>query len=69
METKQTTMTKEQIQTKIDSLKPILQSHNDEYVHCIARGDMTEAVHAKRAAAKVFNQIGALVRQKLSVAA
>ena len=62
-------MTKTQIQTKIDKLKPILQSHNDEYVHCIARGDMTEAVQAKRAATRVFNQIGALVRQKLATAA
>lgn len=69
MDTRQTTMTKDQIQIKIDSLKPILQLHNDDYVHCIARGDMPEAVEAKRAAVTVINKIGKLVRQKLNTAA
>ena len=66
MDTKQTTMTKDQIQIKIDALKPILQAHNDEYVHCLARGEIVESVEAKKAATKVFNKIGKLVRQKLA---
>ncbi len=68
METKQTTMTKDQIQIKIDALKPVLQAHNDEYVHCLARGEIVESVEAKKAATKVFNKIGKLVRQKLAAA-
>ena len=68
METRQTTMTKDQIQTKIDTLKPVLQAHNDEYVHCLARGEIVESVEAKKAATKVFNKIGKLVRQKLAAA-
>jgi len=62
-------MTEEQIQIKIDALKPILQAHNDEYVHCLARGEIVESVEAKKAATKVFNKIGKLVRQKLTAAA
>ena len=61
-------MTNSQIQSKIDKPKPILEAHNDAYVHCLARGEMAEAVEAKRAATKVFNQIGRLVRQKLAAA-
>ena len=68
METKQTTMTKDQIHIKIDALKPVLQAHNDEYVHCLARGEIVESVEAKKAATKVFNKIGKLVRQKLAAA-
>ena len=61
-------MTKDQIQIQIDALKPVLQAHNDEYVHCLARGEIVESVEAKKAATKVFNKIGKLVRQKLAAA-
>jgi len=59
-------MTSLKIQAKIDALKPTLQLLNDEYVHCLARGEMVEAIEAKKAAEAVFNKIGRLVRQKLA---
>ncbi len=61
-------MTKDQIQIKIDALKPILQAHNDEYVHRFARGEIVESVEAKKDATKVFKKIGKLVREKLAAA-
>ncbi len=59
-------MTNLKIQSKIDSLKPILQELNDNYVHCLARGEMIEAIEAKKKAEVVYNKIGRLVRQKLA---
>ena len=61
-------MTKTQIQQKIDELKPILQALNDEYAHAFARGDMESAIEYKQSAARTFNRIGKLVRQKLAAA-
>lgn len=60
-------VTRTQIQKQIDELKPILQSHKDQYAHCLARGEMEEAMKAKKESTKVFNKIGGLVRKKLSV--
>jgi len=65
---KSSTMTKAQIQIEIDKLKPILEAHNDEYAHCLARGEMIEAIESKKAATKIFNKISKLVRQKLATA-
>jgi len=59
-------MTAFTIQAKIDALKPSLQLLNDEYVHRLARGEVVEAMEAKKAAEVVFKKIGRLARQKLA---
>jgi len=59
--------TKQEIQQRIDQIKPLLEEAEDRYAHAFASGDMDAIPATKAEVAKYRRMIGALIKDKLAL--